>query len=252
MLLARMGKKIFRFIQLVENPKLLRLRQQGIPFDTFCLLNQPWLLKANINTVLDIGANIGEFASLIHELLHKAVIYSFEPLDDCCEKLRTRMGKVEKLEAFNIALADFNGELTFHRNEHLPSSSPLPMTDLHKQNYPHTTNDTVTKVRSAKLDDIAQDLKIADNLFIKIDVQGFEDKVIAGGKNTIKRASILILETSFQTLYKGQPLFEDIHNSLKADFRYMGAFGNIRTNKIDGSPLFEDSIFIKKSSNVPI
>lgn len=252
MLLTRMGKKVVRFIQLVENPRLFRLRQQGIPIDTFWLLNQPWLLKSNINTVLDIGANIGEFASLIHQLIHKAGIYSFEPLDDCCEKLRTRMGKVEKFEAFNIALADFNGELTFHRNEHLPSSSPLPMTDLHKKNYPHTTNDTVTKVKSAKLDDIAKDLKIVDNLLIKIDVQGFEDKVIAGGKNTIKRASILILETSFQTLYKGQPLFEDIYNSLKADFRYMGAFGNIRTNKIDGSPLFEDSIFIKKSRNVPI
>ncbi len=252
MILTRMGQKIVRFIQLIENPKLFRLRQQGIPIDTFCLLNQPWLLKANINTVLDIGANIGEFASSIHELLHKAVIYSFEPLDDCCEKLRTRMKKVEKFEAFNIALADFNGELAFHRNEHLPSSSPLSMTDLHKQNYPHTTNDTITKVKSAKLDDIAKNLKIVDNLLIKIDVQGFEDKVIAGGKNTIKRASVLILETSFRTLYKGQSLFEDIYNSLKTDFRYMGALGNIRSNKIDGSPLFEDSIFVKKSSSVCI
>ena len=38
----------------------------------------------------------------------------------------------------------------------------------------------------------------------------------------------------------------------QTDFRYMGAFGNIRANKIDGSPLYEDSIFVKKLSNVPI
>lgn len=252
MLLKRMGRKIVRLLQFIENPMLFRLRQKGIPVDDFCLLNQPWIINANINTVFDVGANIGEFASLIHELRPTAAIYSFEPLDDCFEKLRKRMEKFEKFEAFNLALADFNGELTFHRNEHLPSSSPLPMADLHKQNYPYAAKDTIIKVRSAKLDDIAEDLKIEDNLLIKIDVQGFEDKVIAGGKKTIKRATVLILEISFQALYKGQPLFEDVFNSLKTDFKYMGALGNIRTNHIDGSPLFEDAIFVKKSSNVSI
>ena len=105
----------------------------------------------NINTVLDIGANVGDFAYLIHNLFPKAVIYSFEPLDDCYEKLKMRMEKVKKFEAFNVALADFNGELTFHRNQHLPSSSPLPMADLHRQNYPHTTKNSVIKVRSVEI-----------------------------------------------------------------------------------------------------
>jgi FkbM family methyltransferase len=250
MVLTKIGRKIARLTQMIENPKLFRLRQKGIPIDNFCLLNQSWIINANINTVFDVGGNIGEFASLIHELRPAAAIYSFEPLNECFEQLRKRMGKVEKFKAFNLALADFNGELTFHRNEHLPSSSPLIMDDLHKQNYPHTTKDSVIKVRSAKLDDTANDLKIEDNLLIKIDVQGFEDKVIAGGKNTINRAKVLILETSFQTLYKGQPLFEDIYNSLKTEFMYMGALGNVRKSQIDGSPLFEDSIFVKKSSNV--
>ncbi len=247
-----MGRKIVRLLKLVENPKLYRLRQKGVSIDEYLNLNQPWILANNINTVFDIGSNVGQFASLIHELRPTAAIYSFEPLDDCFEQLRKRMGKVEKFKAFNLALADFNGELTFHRNEHLPSSSPLPMADLHKQNYLYATKDTIIKVRSAKLDDIVKDLKIIDNLLVKIDVQGFEDKVIAGGKKTIKRAMVLILETSFQALYKGQPLFEDIYNLLKTDFRYMGALGNIRTNQIDGSPLFEDSIFVKKSTNVSI
>jgi len=245
MLLTRMSGKIVRLLQFIESPMLFRLRQKGIPIDDFCLLNQPWIINANINTVFDVGANVGDFAYLIHKLFPKAVIYSFEPLDDCYEKLKIRMEKVKKFEAFNVALADFNGELTFHRNQHLPSSSPLPMADLHKQNYPHTTKGSVIKVRSAKLDDIVENLRILDNLLIKIDVQGFEDKVIAGGINTIKRSKILIVETSFQPLYIGQPLFEDIYNFLKKDFRYVGALGNIRTSQIDGSPLFQDSIFEK-------
>ena len=86
-------------------------------------------------------------------------------------------------------------------------------------------------------------------MLIKIDVQGFEDKVIAGGRNIIRRATILILETSFQPLYIGQPLFEDIYDSLKQDFRYMGSLSQSQS-QIDGSALYEDSIFVKKPGKV--
>jgi len=42
-----------------------------------------WLKGMNIRTVLDIGANIGQFASQFHRLLPDARLYSFEPLEDC-------------------------------------------------------------------------------------------------------------------------------------------------------------------------
>ncbi|MFN8465859.1 MAG: FkbM family methyltransferase [Caldilineaceae bacterium] len=45
---------------------------------------------------------------------------------------------------------------------------------------------------------------------VKIDVQGFEDKVLLGGELTIRHASMLIIETSFQVLYEGQALFGDV------------------------------------------
>ena len=248
MILTNIGRKIARLMQIIENPKLFRLRQKGVSINAYLKLNQPWLLEANINTVFDIGANVGQFAKLIHEVLPTATIYSFEPLEDCYEELKKRMGKISNFKAFNFVLGDTDGETEFHRSEFSPSSSVLPMADLHKQNFPYTAKDTIIKVRSARLDNIAKDLPIEENILIKIDVQGSEDKVIAGGENTIKQATILILETSFQTLYEGQPLFEDIYDSLKEDFRYMGSLGESRMNRIDGSPLFADSIFVKNSS----
>jgi FkbM family methyltransferase len=249
MILTKIGRKIARLTQILENPKLFSLWRRGIPIDTFRKLNQHWLTEAGINTIFDIGANVGQFAKLIHEVLPTAMIYSFEPLEDCYEELKKQMQQVDHFEAFKVALSDINGELEFHRNEYSPSSSVLPMADLHRENYPFTAKEYLTKVRSAKLDDIAKDLKIEDNLLIKIDVQGFEDKVIAGGRNIIRRATILILETSFQPLYIGQPLFEDIYDSLKQGFRYMGALNQNRS-PIDGSMLDEDSIFVKKPSKV--
>jgi FkbM family methyltransferase len=206
-----------------------------------------WLKEMDIRTVLDIGANVGEFATMIRGVLPVARIYSFEPLEVCYKELKKL--KIGNFEAFDIALSDINGELEFHKNEHLPSSSALSMTDLHKQNYPYTVNNSLIKVKCIRLDDIATKLNIQDNLLVKIDVQGLENRVVTGGENTIRRARILIIETSFQVLYAGQPLFEDIYDLLKRDFKYMGSWEKSRTSQIDGSPLFEDSIFLNKSSN---
>jgi hypothetical protein len=56
-----------------------------------------------------------------------------------------------------------------------------------------------------------------------MDVQGFEDRVIAGGLRTLERASVLWVETSFVELYEGQPLFADIHDRLRdLGFEYRG------------------------------
>ena len=247
MILAKIGRKISRLGQTIENYKLLRIRQKGLSIDGFLRLNQPWLLEANINTVFDIGGNVGEFASLIHEVLPMATIYSFEPLEDCYGKLLNRMKNVYNFKAFNLALGETNGQLTMYRNKHLPSSSMLPMANLHRESYPHTAKYTIIKITSARLDDVVKKLKLEDNLLIKIDVQGFEDKVISGGEKTIRQATILIIESSFRPLYVGQPLFEDIYDSLKEHFRYMGSLGESRMSLIDGTPLFEDSIFVRKS-----
>lgn len=245
MILTKIGRRIALLMQVLDNPKAFGLLRRGVSSE-FVELNRPWLVNAGINTVFDIGAYTGRFASVIHEILPSVMIYSFEPLADCYEELEKRMAKVSGFRAFNIALGDSNGELDFHRNEYSPSSSVLPMADLHKQNYPFTTKEHLTKVKSAKLGDVAVGLKIKDSLLIKIDVQGFEDRVIAGGRNIIKRAKVLILETSFSPLYVGQPLFGDIYDLLKEDFRYMGALSQSHS-PIDGSALQEDSIFIKRA-----
>ncbi|RPJ77658.1 MAG: FkbM family methyltransferase [Alphaproteobacteria bacterium] len=245
MILAKLGRKIARIMEALESPRLFDLWRRRISIKGFLELNQHWLLNTDIKTVFDIGANTGQFARLIHEVLPDAFIYSFEPLEECYQKLKTKEREIANFKAFNIALGDTDGEIEFYRNEFPPSSSILPMADLHKQNYPFTDKEYLLKVKVARLDDIARDLVNKDNLLIKIDVQGYEDKVIAGGTELIKKAKILIIETSFLPLYVGQPLFENIYDSLRENFRYMGALSQSR-NLIDGSILQEDSIFMRK------
>ena len=204
-----------------------------------------WLKGKDIHTIFDVGANTGQFASQFHQFFPNAEIYSFEPLENCYNQLLKRMGHVPKFHAFNFALGDKAGKTKIHHNNFSPSSSLLPMEELHKKAFPHTDKVLIEEIDIRCLDDVTENLCIKDNVLIKIDVQGFEDKVILGGEKLISRASVLILETSFQPLYKGQPLFDDIYEMLKQKgFVYSGTEHTIR-NPNDGSILQCDSVFCK-------
>ena len=98
-----------------------------------------------------------------------------------------------------------------------------------------------------RLDDLADELALTEPILMKIDVQGMEDKVLLGAEQTLARTSILILETSFQSLYKGQALFDRIYRLLcDRGFVFMGSEHNIRHPQ-NGRVLQADSVFVRKN-----
>jgi len=203
-----------------------------------------WMAQEEIKTVLDIGANKGQFALRIHSILPDAKIYSFEPLSDCCRELKRNMSSMAGFRCFNYALGDENGKHTIYHNDFSDSSSLLPMEQLHKDAFPFTKNVREEIIEIRRLDDIADSLELIDNILIKIDVQGFEDKVIYGGEKVINRAKILIIEMSFEPLYHGQLLFDGIYSILKnKGFVFKGCEETLRHPK-DGRTLQCDGIFI--------
>jgi FkbM family methyltransferase len=204
-----------------------------------------WVRNLNIQTVIDVGANTGQFAAQIHAILPEAAIYSFEPLRECYDFLVHNMSHVQKFRAFNFALGSEDSQIEMHRSDFTPSSSILRMSDLCRQAFPFTNKDVIEKVAVRQLDHVARDLDLVENILIKLDVQGFEDRVIAGGAGTIQVAKLLIVEMSFESLYDGQPLFDTIYETVKRmGFAYHGNFGQL-LNPIDGNILQADGIFIK-------
>lgn len=206
-----------------------------------------WLSNMNIHTIIDIGANDGHFANKIHKILPNAQLYSFEPLKDCYEKLLNKFAEVKTFKAFNLALGNKEEKVEIHRSEYSPSSSLLPMTELHKTSFPFTKNKIIEEVYVVKLDDIVSQLQLQSKLLIKLDVQGFEDKVIEGGLNTFKQADVVLTELSVEELYQGQKLFDDIYQMLKSlGFEYRGNYEQLYHPE-DGRVLQMDGIFIKNS-----
>lgn len=204
-----------------------------------------WLKNLQPKTILDIGANTGQFAKYIHEIFPGATLYSFEPLENCYNELVQNFAGVSQFQAFKVALGNEGGQAQIYANDYSPSSSLLEMKELHKDCFPYTQNQTPSKINIARLDDISDKLTIQEPVLIKIDVQGFEDKVIEGGIKTIKQATVLIVEMSIEKLYEHQPLFNNIYNTLlDLGFTYKGNYEQLH-NPQDGRILQVDGIFIK-------
>ena len=204
-----------------------------------------FLEKCEIKTVLDIGAHTGQFAKEIRGKLPQAMIYSFEPLKDCYQDLVRNMSQDQNFEAYNFALGDKESRQEINRSISSPSSSLLTMGNLHEEMYPHTKGGTKEEIEIKCLDDIFNNSNLEKEILVKIDVQGYEDRVIKGGAHIISQARIILMENSFLELYKGQALFDDIYEIMKRlGFRYQGRIHQ-RLNPMTGETLYEDSIFIK-------
>ena len=197
-----------------------------------------------IQTILDIGANDGLYAQEMSVRFPNATIIAFEPLPDCFARL-SEIAKIHNtITPIQSGLGAESGSFEIERSSFHPSSSLLPMSALHKKLYPKSAKVTKERITIARLDEIAKTLTIKLPLLVKIDVQGYEGKVIEGGKDTLSKASIIQIETSFFPLYEGQPLFDDIATQLHAiEFTYYGAL-QTHYSKKTGRPMYEDSLFI--------
>jgi FkbM family methyltransferase len=207
--------------------------------------NNLWLQNRNIKTVLDIGANTGQFANLIQKILPQVNIISFEPIKKCYDELLQNTKHIN-VKAFNCALGEVEEQQEINISAHSPSSSLLNMTDLHTNVFVGTGFIEKETISIKKLDTIFPDLKIEGKFMVKVDVQGFEDKVIKGGTETLKKADCVLIETSFVELYKGQLLFDGIYQLLIGlGFEFKGNYTQTK-NKEDGSILYAESFFSKK------
>ena len=232
----------------IRKPETLGLRRYYFLPDLYEALDQPWVRARDIATVLDIGANVGSFTFTTQPLFPNAQFYSFEPLPDCYQKMLQHLKDARHFKAFNLALGDQSGEVTIQRSSDDPASSILPMTDVHKGAFPTSASSTPVAVKLERLDTVAQDMAITEPMLIKIDVQGYESFVLKGGQKTVRRARIVIIETSFKTLYEGQSLFSDIYQMMNdLGFDYYGAMDQLFDPR-DGTPIQEDSLFVKRDA----
>ncbi len=175
------------------------------------------------DVVLDIGANTGQFAALVRELLPRTRIISFEPLGDCYAELCRQETRLAPWSGRPYALGDADGSMAIQRNDYTPSSSLLPMGQLHKDELPHTAKTVTEIIQVRRLDGLAQELRLDGSYFAKIDVQGYTMPVLRGGERVLRGARAIVAEVSLQPLYHGEATFAEAYALLTSwGFIYRG------------------------------
>lgn len=205
------------------------------------------LFYNKIDFIFDIGANIGQFANMIFKLGYKGKIVSFEPLSSAHSVIKKRSaGNQNWTVAEQCAIGDEDGEIVMNISKNSISSSALKIMKDHISAAPDSKYIGSEKVKVCKLDTIADKYTgEAKNIFIKIDTQGFEEKILNGAEQFIDKAKGLLVETSLVPLYAGQALFPQIFDRItKKGFELYGVQPAF-INKETGRMLQIDAVFFR-------
>ena len=218
----------------------------GTPPDAWAWIRS----TTNIRTVIDIGAHVGGYSEFLGRYFQPAAIYAFEPLASCQPRLQQLAEQLGNMRVFQIALDDHEGEETFWENDYGPSSSLLHVSDIHKQAFPHTENESRSTVKVARLDDMLDASTLGRDVLIKIDVQGVEDRVIRGGRAVFGAAEMVLIEMSFLQMYEQQPIFDEINDLLRECGLRLAGFKNQIDEPQTGQPLFAHCLY--RRPDVPV
>lgn len=181
----------------------------------------------NVNLVLDVGANKGQYAALLRRGGYRGTIVSFEPLSEAHAVL-VAASKLDPswIAAPRMALGSGDGEIDIHIARNSSSSSVLGMTSTHRSAAP--MSDYVAKERAmiARLDKTAAKYISPETIVhLKIDTQGYEHEVLRGAEGVLKYVASLQIELSLALLYEGQKLFSQMLPTIESlGFDLWGVF----------------------------
>jgi FkbM family methyltransferase len=170
-----------------------------------------------IDTVLDVGANVGQFAAQLRSAGYTGRVVSFEPLSGAFAELSRRAAGDDRWEVVNAAVGDGGTTATIHVAGNSFSSSLLPMTDKHATAAPGSEPVGTEEVRLVGVPEVVDRFAVeASRTLLKIDTQGYEGQVLDSAGPLVDRLAAIQLELSFVELYAGQPLFDELVRRMQA------------------------------------
>lgn len=207
------------------------------------------LLKFEIDLVIDVGANYGQFATGIRRGGYLGKIVSFEPLTSAFAKLTKAQAGDQLWDIYpRCAIGDQDGEVTINIAGNSASSSVLPMLESLIAAAPHTAYIGKEAAKLMRLDSITPGLLSTFNKpFLKIDTQGFEWQVLDGAINTLDQVQGVLLEMSLTPLYEGQYLWGDMLERMEKAGFTLWALQPVFTDSKNGRTYQVDGIFYRTS-----
>jgi FkbM family methyltransferase len=210
---------------------------------TFKARRQRLIDAYGVSTLIDVGANIGQYGRELRRHGYKGAITSFEPLPAAFADLQQIAADDPRWRCEQTAVGESAGTLVMNVASHDIFSSARSLTRRNLAADPQTRTIATQEVPVATLDDLVGPM---NGLAVKIDVQGYEDQVVAGGQRTLSSASLIEMELSLTSLYEGQWLIEEALSELRHMGFELALTENIMPDAMIGRALQLNGLFVKE------
>jgi FkbM family methyltransferase len=169
--------------------------------------------------VVDVGANTGQWSSMLLNCVMPEKLVIIEPLPDAFAALQKKFRNNGRVELDNVAIGERESVETLKCTRDTTGGSFLqPREEMRAVIGSNWTITFEVEVPMTTLDRLLVDL--AEVSLLKIDVQGYEKQVLAGAKQTLSKTKFVLVELNFMPQYDGGSWFGDVHEVLTRDFGF--------------------------------
>ena len=184
-----------------------------------------YLITKSDPVILDVGAHNGSSVKRYKKLFKEPEIHCFEPISDDLNTIKNNYPNDQKLILNNVGVGDERGYLKFNINAKRNTSSfkkLIPNTTwIKKRSKTFNVDDDKFSIKEQNtkiitLDDYVNEKNLTSIDILKIDTQGFEDKVLLGAQNLLKnnRIKLIQLELIFSEIYENPLNIYDVEKTL--------------------------------------
>lgn len=206
-----------------KNNLKLFLRNFGIDInrynihESFDYRLQNYLNSMKVDLVIDVGANNGQYGESLRKLGYRGNILSFEPLKNEYKTLIAKTSKDNKWKCLNLGLGEKDETKSINIAENSVSSSILKILDKHIHANERSKYVSNQLIQLKRLDQVFNFQKENyKNIFLKIDTQGYEEKVIDGCSNLLNDFLGIQIELTVERMYDSQTLYIDLIKKLNS------------------------------------
>jgi FkbM family methyltransferase len=199
-----------------------------------------------VQTIFDVGANVGQTTSELRRRFPGAFIHAFEPTPTSREKYLRQHGSDIRVKLWPCAIASQPGRATFNINRRSMTNSLLTAAASSAEwvGEDNVTNVDRIEVEVRTLDEFCGANQITRIDILKLDIQGSELDALRGAAGLFQRKSIryVCLEAPFVLLYDRQAFFHEIRGFLAAHGCELYGLFKLARHESDRL-LFADALF---------
>ncbi len=194
-------------------------------------------------TIIDIGANVGNWSRMAHQVFPSAQFFMIDGNPDNEPSLRSSATDIGRDSECSISLLgpEEKSDVTFYKlgtgSSVLAELKPFDKSQVSEVTLPMRT-----------LDGFLENRQLESPALLKLDVQGFELQVLRGATATLSRAEVVILETSLLPYNENAPLFAEVIAFMaEREFLAFDFCGQAR-RQTDQALFQTDVVFVRRDS----